>query len=255
MRIRRRYAAIFAIAAVGALAAAGAALALTNNVSRVNFKFTPNSPPFSKTTFKSGSLFVHTHTDFLHPGIKAQGGFVKDVKLYFDSDMKFNPGSVPVCNKSLANTTEAQAMAKCGNALVGRGAAQATNTTNGTIPGCVLAFNGPKNGAGQPTIILHSRFVMPSPCPNPSTSNTGNVDAILTGTLKPANKTGFGKMLDVPNIDTQPLPLKDFTTTVKKGSYVQARCSASPLKVQGKFTYSGTGQTPDTVNATQACST
>jgi hypothetical protein len=255
MRIRRRYAAIFAVAAVGALAAAGAALAITNNASRVNFKFTPNSPPFSKTTFKSGSLFVHTHTDFASPGVKAQGGFVKDVKLFFDNDMKFNPGSVPVCSQSLANTNEQQAMAKCGNALVGRGTAQATNTAGATIPGCVLAFNGPKNGAGQPTIILHSRFVMPSPCPNPSTSTGGSVDAILKGTLKPANKAGFGKMLDVPNIDQQPLPLKDFTTTVKKGSYVQARCSASPLKIQGVFTYSGSGQAPDTVNATQACTT
>jgi hypothetical protein len=80
------------------------------------------------------------------------------------------------------------------------------------------------------------------------------VDAILKGTVKPANKPGFGKMLDVPNIDTQPLPLKDFVTTVQKLSYVQARCSATPLRMQTVFTYSGTGQSPDTVNATQACS-
>jgi hypothetical protein len=91
-------------------------------------------------------------------------------------------------------------------------------------------------------------------CPaNPSTSTGGSVDAILTGTLKPANKAGYGKLLDVPNLDTQPLALKDFTTTVKKGTYVQARCRQSPLRVQAKFTYSGTGQSPDTVNATQPC--
>jgi hypothetical protein len=58
----------------------------------------------------------------------------------------------------------------------------------------------------------------------------------------------------LPNIDTQPLPLKDFTTTVKHGSYLQARCSASPWHFQGVFTYSGTGQSPDTVNTSQACS-
>jgi hypothetical protein len=34
-------------------------------------------------------------------------------------------------------------------------------------------------------------------------------------------------VLDVNNIDTQPLPLKDFTVTVKKGSYIQARCPSS----------------------------
>src|SRR4051812_4822934 len=103
MRNRRRLVAIFAVAAIGALAAAGAALAITNNVSTLSFKFTPNTGGLSKTTYKSGKINVHTHTDFLHPGDKARGGFVKDVKLYFDSDFKFNPGSVPVCNNSLAN--------------------------------------------------------------------------------------------------------------------------------------------------------
>ena len=184
MRIRRRRAAIFAVAAIGALAAAGAAFAITNNTSSVNFKLSPNTG-LSKTTYKNGSLFVHTHTNFAHPGDKAAGGFVKDVKLYFDSDLKFNAGAAPVCNKNLANTTEKQAMALCGSSLVGKGTAQATSTANATIPGCVIAFNGP---AGNPTIILHSRFVINPPCPNPSTSTAGSVDAILTGTLRPGQQ-------------------------------------------------------------------
>jgi len=251
MRIRRRRIAIFAVAAIGALAAAGTAFAITNNTSTTNCTFTPSSGGVTNS-FKSGGLFVHTHTNFAHPGVKGQGGFVKRVQLFFDNDMKFNTGAAPTCNVSLANTTQAQAMQRCGPSLIGRGTAQATNTTNGTIKGCVLAFNGKKSGT-NPTIILHSRFPMNS-CPaNPSTSTGGAVDAILTGTLKPANKAGFGKMLDVPNIDTQPLPLKDFTTTVKKGTYVQARCTASPLRVQAKFTYSGAGQAADTANATQPC--
>jgi hypothetical protein len=248
MRIRRRYAAILAIAAVGALAAAGAAFAITNNVSTATLTVTPHTG-LSKTTFKNAALGVHTHTVFAHPGDKANGGFVKNVKLYFDSDLKFNTSAAPVCNKNLANTNEKQAMALCGNALVGKGTAQATSTANATIPGCVLAFNAPNS-----KIILHSRFVMAPPCPNPSTSTAGSVDAILTGTLGPANKAGYGKALNVPNIDTQPLPLKDFVTTVSKGSYVQARCSATPLRMQTVFTYSGAGQAPDTANGTQACS-
>ena len=233
MRIRRRHAVVLVVAAIGVLAAAGAAFAITDNTSTLSVKITPNTG-LSKTTYKNVSLFVHTHTNFANPGDKAAGGFVKDVKLYFDSDGKINPGAAPVCNKNLANTTEKQAMALCGTALVGKGTAQATSTAGATIPGCVIAFNGPKNGAGQPTIILHSRFVIASPCPNPSTSTAGSVDAILTGTVKPANKPGFGLMLDVPNIDTQPLPLKDFTTTVSHGSYLQARCSASPLALPGR---------------------
>src|SRR5436190_131779 len=160
MRFRRRHLAIFAVAAIGALAAAGAALAVTNNVS--------------------------------------------------------------------------------------------TTTFAGTIPGCVLDFNAPNNASGQPRITLYSRFPM-TDCSSPATNHGGATNVILTGTLKPANKPGYGKMLDVPNIDTAPLPLKDFNTTVKKNAYIQGRCSATPLRIQAVFTYSGTGQTPDTVNATQAC--
>lgn len=252
MGIRRRLAAILAAMAIGALGAAGAASAITDNTSTLSAKITPNTG-LSKTTYTNVSLFVHVHTNFAHPGDKANGGFVKDVKLYFDSDGKINAGSVPVCNKNLGTTNEKQAMALCGNALVGRGTAQGTSTVGATIPGCVLAFNGPKNSAGQPTVILHSRFVM-TDCSSPSTNTGGTTNAILKGTVKPANKAGYGKKLDVPNIDTQPLPLKDFTVTVKRGSYLQARCSASPLHLQAVFTYSGSGQSPDTVNASQPCS-
>lgn len=249
MLIRRRHAAIWAIVAIGALAAAGAAFAITNNSSSANFTFSPSKVP--KKTFKNGQLLVHTHTDFAKPGDKAHGGFVKRVQVFLDNDFKFNTGTAPICTKSLANTNEAQAMSKCGKSLVGTGKAQATSSSGASIPGCVLAFNGPKKN-GNATLILHSRFVMVS-CANPSSNTGGTVDAILSGSLKPANKTGFGKVLDVPNVDTQPLPLKDFTVTVKKGSYVQGRCSSSPWKMQTKFTYSGTGQAPDTVNATEAC--
>ena len=105
MRIRRRHAAIFVVAALGALAAAGAALAITNNVSTVTFAVTPNTG-LSKTAYKNAQINVHTHTTFAKPGDKAHGGFVHRVQLYFDNDLKFNAGSVPVCNKSLANTNE-----------------------------------------------------------------------------------------------------------------------------------------------------
>src|SRR5436190_5416795 len=253
MRLRRRHLAIFAVAAIGALAAAGAALAVTNNVSTTTFALTPHTPGLSKTTYKSGSLNVHTHTTFLHPADKANGGFVKDVKLFFDSDLRFNPGSVPTCNAPLGSADMAAAIAACGTGpLVGTGTAQGTTTNAGTIPGCVLDFNAPNNASGQPRITLYSRFPM-TDCSSPATNHGGATNVILTGTLKPANKPGYGKMLDVPNIDTAPLPLKDFNTTVKKNAYIQGRCPASPLHIQAVFTYSGTGQAPDTVNATQAC--
>ena len=182
MRIRRRHAAIFAVTAIGALAAAGAAFAITNNGSTATLKVTPNTG-LSKTTFKNAALNVHTHTIFAHPGDKANGGFVKNVKLYFDSDLKFNTSAAPVCNKNLANTNEKQAMALCGSSLVGKGTAQATSTANATIPGCVLAFNAPNS-----KIILHSRFVIDLALPESEHQHRGQRRRDPHGNLRPGRQ-------------------------------------------------------------------
>ena len=58
----------------------------------------------------------------------------------------------------------------------------------------------------------------------------------------------------MPNIDTAPLPLDDFTTTVKRGNYITARCHDANkiLNIRGTFVYSGTGEAPDTVDSTEA---
>lgn len=252
MRIRRRRVAIFAIAAAGVLATAGIAFAVDDgNVSSVNFKFSPNTG-LSKTNFKAGSIFVHTHTNYKNPGNRTLGGFVHRVQLYFDNDFKFTTSGVPKCTKSFASTTTMkQAMAACSTAKVGSGRASTAPPSN--FAGCVLAFNGPlKNN--HPTLKLFTRvtFASTADCSNPATNTKGNTSVTLTGELKPANKTGFGKMLDVNNVDNATLPLDDFTTTVKRGNYVAARCSASPWKMQVKFTYSD-GQA-DTVNPTYPCS-
>jgi hypothetical protein len=252
MRISRRRAAIFAVTAAGALAVAGIAFAAADgNSSSVNFKFSPNTG-LSATKFKAGQIFVHTHTNYAHPGQKAQGGFVHRVQLYFDNDFKFTTTGVPKCTASFAsNTTMKAAMAACGTAKVGVGTASTAPPSN--FAACVLAFNGPVVN-NHPTIKLFTRvtFGPTADCSSPATNTKGNTSVTLTGELKPANKTGFGKMLDVNNVDNAPLPLDDFTTTVKRGNYVAARCSASPWKVQAKFTY--TDNQSDTVNPKQACS-
>ena len=235
---KRRYVAIFAITALGALAAAGIVFASADgNLSLTKFRFSPSTVP--KKTYKNGSMYVRTATTFKNPSDRNLGGWTHRVQIWFDNDFKFNTDSVPKCSKNLANTTEAQAMKLCGNALVGKGAATATNAKDARIPGCVIVFNGAKNNQGQPTLILHSRFVMPN-CSNPATNSGGSVDAVLAGVLKPANKAGYGKMLDVNNIDANPLPLQDFHSTIKRGEYVQARCShkSKTWQVIGKHTYS-----------------
>jgi len=259
MRIRRRNA-IPALTAAALLAFAGAAYA--NNVSSENFTFTPSK--VSKTTFTNGKIFVHTHTNYTAPGDKAHGGFAKTVTLLFDSDFKFNPGTLPKCPGTFASsTTLKQAYAACGpnggatkNALVGTGTASTAPASN--FPGCVAVFNGKPSG-GNPTIVLFTRVTLApngtANCASPGTNTTGNTSLTLTGTLTNAGVTDFGKKLTVPNVDTAPLPLDDFTAGIQRGNYVQGRCADTnkTWNYRGVFAYSGTGEAPDTVNATQAC--
>jgi hypothetical protein len=260
MRIMRRYA-IPALTAAAVLAFAG--LAWANNVSSENFKFTPSKAP--KSTYKNGSIFVHTHTNYTHPGDKLHGGFAKTVTLLFDNDFRFNTTKIPKCAGTFASgTTLKQAYATCGpnagaskNALVGTGKASTAPPSN--FPGCVAAFNGKPTSSGAPTIVLFTRVTLvqngTANCANPGSNTSGNTSLTLKGTLTNAGVADFGKKLTVPKIDTAPLPLDDFTTTVKRGNYVQGRCfdGNHTWNMRTTFAYSGTGEAADTVNATQKC--
>jgi hypothetical protein len=259
MRIRRRFA-IPALASIAVLAFAG--LAWANNVSTQNFKFTPSKAP--KTTYKNGGIFVHTHTNYTHPGDKAHGGFAKTVTLLFDNDFRFNTSAIPKCAGTFSSTTTLkQAYAACGpnagskkNALVGTGTA--STAPNSNFPGCVAAFNG-KPSSGKPTIVLFTRVtVVPNGhanCANPGNNTSGSTSLTLKGTLANAGVADYGKKLTVPNIDSAPLPLDDFTTTVKRGNYVQGRCfdANKTWNMRTTFAYSGSGEPADTVHPIQKC--
>ena len=185
MRIRRRYA-IPALTAAAVLAFAG--LAWANNVSTENFKFTPSKAP--KSTYKNGSIFVHTHTTYTHPGDKAHGGFAKTVTLLFDNDFKFNTSAIPKCAGTITSgTTLKQAYATCGpnagaskNALVGTGTASTAPASNFT--GCVAAFNG-RPSSGNPTIVLFTRVTLAvdgtANCANPGSNTSGNTSLTPEG--------------------------------------------------------------------------
>jgi len=254
MRSKRRVAVVLALAAAMSLAVAGIAYAAIS--STVTFKFTPSKVP--KTTYKAGQINVHTHTNYSDVGSQ----FTNRAQLYFDSDFKVNTSAVPKCNKSSISGTKtmAQAMAACGSKLIGKGTATAAAGAN-TVHACVLAFNGTGTGGH---VLLFTRANAAPPftisCSNPSSNTSGNTTVLLDGALKPANKAGYGKLLDFQNINTaSPLPLTDFNVTVGKptvpaaGGWISAKCSHSPKKwkLQTKFTYSSGTQT---INSTpQTC--
>jgi hypothetical protein len=255
MRFKRRSAAIIALAVAGALSVAGIALAATS--STVSFKFSPSK--VSKTVRKAGQINLHTHTNYAN----TSSNFTSRAQLYFDSDFAINTAAVGKCNPSSisGNKTMAQAMAACGSKLIGKGTATAAAGAN-TVHACVLAFNGTGSGGH---VLLFTRANAAPPftinCSSPSSNTSGNTTVLLDGALKPANKPGYGKLLDFQNINTaSPLPLTDFNVTVGKptvpgaGGWISAKCSHTPKKwkMQTKFTYSSGTQT---INSTpQTCS-
>ena len=84
----------------------------TDNKSCVNFQVLPSNP---HATLTPSSLFVHTHTNFAHPGDQAQGGRINTLTLYFDDDFVITPGTIPTCSVSqVAGKTIAGAWATCG---------------------------------------------------------------------------------------------------------------------------------------------
>lgn len=255
MRSKRRVAVVLALAAAMSLAVAGIAYAAIS--STVTFKFTPSKVP--KTSYKAGQINVHTHTNYGN----VNSDYTDRAQLYFDSDFKVNTSATPKCNKtSISGTkTMAQAMAACGTKLIGKGTATAAAGAN-TVHACVLAFNG--SGTGGHVLLFTRANVAPPftiSCANPSSNTQGNTNVLLDGALKPANKAGYGKLLDFQGIHAaSALPLTDFNVTVGKpavasaGSFISAKCSHTPKKwkLQTKFTYSAGTQT---VNSTpQTCS-
>ena len=275
MRTKRRVAFTLATAAafaVGFIAFAASAAAdppacnpgtsATDNKSCVNFQVLPNH------SAASNSLFVHTHTNYAHPGDKAQGGFAKTVTLLFDNDWAITAGTIPKCTTAqLSGKNISQAWATCGpgaaashNAYLSPATAvsgRASTAPPSNFNGCTLVFRGPNSGA-NPTVVLYTRVTLvangTANCNSPASNTGGNSTVLLTGTIAPAGVAGFGKKLVTTGIDALPLPLDDFYATIQRGSYVQAKCTTAPLRIRAVFQYSGTGQATDTANFSQPCS-
>jgi hypothetical protein len=247
MRIRRRFAVIFALAAAGAIAVAGVSMAASS--STFSFKFTPAKVP--KKTYKAGALFTDLRTSYTTPADP-----VERTQIYLDKDYKINPNAAGKCSPNqLSAKTMAQAMAACKRALVGKGTAQA-QATFGTINACVLLFNGkPQNR--KPTLQVFTRAqATPNSqisCSKPASNNQGNATVLLTGVLKGASGK-YGKVLDVNKItQSSPFPLTVYKTTIKKGNFVSARCKAKnkTWHMQVKWTYKSGKST--TIHKTQKC--
>ena len=256
MRIRRRSAAIFALAAVGVVAVAAVAVAAPT--STFTFTMSPSNVP--KTTFQNAGLATDLVTHYTNPGNNNPGGAVQRTQIFLDKNWKINTGAAAKCaDNQLAGKTMKDAMTACKNALVGTGTASATANGLFGINGCVLLFNGkPATSgpdAGLPTLKVFTRVQASNPsnitCGNPTTNTQGNATVLLNGVLRNASAP-YGKVLDVNKItQSASFPLEEFKTTIKHGSYIQAKCPTSPWHMQTSWTYND--NTKKTVTRTQAC--
>jgi hypothetical protein len=265
MRIKRRSAVILGLALAGALAFAG--IAFAGATSTVSLNFAPSNVPTS--TFQKGQITVHTHTTYT-------GATSTDkAKLNFDNDFKVNTGATPKCAKSNltgSDTDMADAMARCGSALIGKGTATGQAGPN-TVHACVLAFNGSGTGGH---VLLYTRANTLPPftitCGSPASNHQGNATIVLDGALSnnPSSLggdftptvAGTGKQLLFTGISTaSPFPLTDFNVTVGKptvsnaGNFIQARCHDTnhTWNLKTTFTYVNPASS-QVVNKAQTCS-
>ncbi len=251
MRIRRKYSLILALAAAAAVIGSGLALAATS--SHFTFKAIPNKVP--KKKFKAGALKTDLITDYDNPSAATA---VDRTRIYLDKNFKVNPKAAKKCDPSqLSGTTMAGAMANCKKALVGKGIATASANGAFTINGCVLLFNGKKQGK-KPTLQVFTRSQASNPsnisCKDPAHNNQGNSTILLTGVYKKAHGK-YGKVLDVNHISqaTAGLPLVEYKTKIKKGNYASARCKAKNHKWNMKIKWNYKDGTQSTDKQTQKC--
>jgi len=253
MRIRRRHAVLLVVVALVGLAVAGIALAATT--STFTFKASPSTAP--KNTYQAGSLYTDLETHYTNPGNNIPGGAVERTQIFLDKNFKVTPSAAAKCAPSqLSGKTMKQAMAACGNALVGTGKAQATANGLFNINGCVLLFNGQPQ-SGNPTLQVFTRVQASNPsnitCTNPANNSQGNATILLSGVYRPT--TGqYSKILDVNHItQAASFPLTSYKTTVKKGNYASARCAAADHLWHMKVVWTYNDGKSSSVSKTQTC--
>jgi len=249
----RKYLVIAVAAIVSALVIPSFAQA--DDIQSITANLTPAKR--DKKKFKPAQIYVEilTQPNADDPTNPEQPPSATNTKVNFPSNAKFDPTAVPRCKGSeadLANTTTDQAKDVCGTkSIVSKSSGQAPvgpehetgtsawvtvdlpgdNTTLG-VPVVVTAFNG----TNKNTLYLHSR------------ADSVNNTTVLVGKLKTGKKApkGYGSQLDVTIPPLLAGAIARFTTTVKNGKYVQARCKTKSEKWQAITTF--TNFTPSVVS-------
>ena len=279
-RIRRRAAAVIALATAGVLAVTGLALATGSSV---NFSFAPSNPG---SVLKSGRLSCGTHTNYT--GVSHT---MNRIQLRWDDDFNFNPDSFPKCDPAdlSGNITMQAALQACGpaagaanNAWLWPANANFSNgqgtfsVANQTPTACVLVFNGTGSTS---EVLLFIRMKVdqmagPMDCGGPTTNVDGDQSFVIQGDLSanPAIGADFtdpdncsapdprrGCQIDLNGVSSGPIRLVHLNASISRGTYVRAKCVDPPAgnrqwNLQTLFTWTtASGTKTQTVNTSKTC--
>jgi hypothetical protein len=189
----------------------------------------------------------------------------QSVTLRFDDDIRLQLNTVPgTCTApQVTGDTIAQAYAQCGP---GPGGSNTYLSPPGNVSGvgstvvsgvdaCTMIFQGGNDNQ----LVIYARAPIgnpPSECNNPATNNAGSTTTVFTGFLTnlPA-ASPYGKQLRVPNTNSPPVALDDFSATLFRGAAIRARCVGAPLvhRMQGIWDYVPAGDPNDARVATDPC--
>ncbi len=277
--IRRRFAIVIALAAVGALALPGTALgAGSSNVSY--FSFLPSNPHGVLT---SGRLIFGTNT------VYSSLTSTSRIQLQFDDDIHFNPNAFPKCDPAdlSGNLTMQQALQACGpaagaannawlrppTAALSNGTAlfELGNPMAPTPTACVLVFNG---SGDTSEVLLFFRIAAEEVilCESPPTNTAGETSFLVQGDLRANPGAGGdyadpdncsapdprrGCQIDLSNVSNGPMRLRQFSVRVMRGKYVRAKCVDPPAgnrqwNLRAVFTYAVPTAT-QTATKSQTC--
>jgi hypothetical protein len=238
----------FLIAVVAAIVSALAltSVAQADPIQSITGKLTPQKR--SKKKFKPAKIYVEIITQDNEGERQPPSAF--RTKVNFPKNAKFDTRKVPHCKASeaqLQGTSTETAINLCGQkSVVSKGSKLPTSpdSQGGTsawvvidtgpvtdplqVPVRVTAFNGTKKN----TLYLHSR------------AETLGVTSVLVGKLKKGPQ-GYGSQLDVTIPPLALGAIRRFTTTVKSGKFVQARCKTKNEKWQAITDYDDHATTTD----------
>ena len=248
----RKYLILAVAAIVSSLAFTS--IAQADDIQSITAKLSPQK--LSKKSYKPAKIYIEilTGPNTGAPVNPEQPPSATNTKVNFPANMKFDTKKAPKCKGTAeqlqANTTTAQAKQICGNkSIVSKGSNTPTGPehTTGTsawvtvdlpgagttlgVPVVVTAFNGHEKN----TLYLHSR------------ADSVNNTTVLVGKLKTGKKApkGYGSQLDVTIPPLLAGAITRFTTTVKKGKYVQARCKTKNEKWQATTIFTNHPKTTD----------